>query len=81
MTVLLIILGLIIGGIVGFVIAHLAVTRKIRKQTTWGIIRLIGVNDETTQFEAGVQWPEVEDIANHKYVVLEVVNTQKKQSL
>lgn len=77
MEVLLLILGIITGGLVTGLTTYLVIINKIRKQTTWGVIRLIGVNDETTQYDAGIVWPEVDDIAAHKYVVLEVVNTQK----
>lgn len=77
MELLLVLIGFVAGGLIGGAITYLSITHKIRKQTVWGAIRLIGVNEETTQYDAGVVWPDVENISKHKYVVLEVTNTQK----
>ena len=77
MEVLLVLIGFVAGGLIGGAITYLSIAHKIRKQTVWGAIRLIGVNEETTQYDAGVIWPEPDVIAKHKYVVLEVTTTQK----
>lgn len=62
----------LLGAVIGIVIS-VVVSCLIPKKAVYGTIRLIGLDEETGQFDAGVTWPEVDDIAKSKYVVLEVI--------
>ena len=65
-----------VGCAIGILIAVIT-SRLLPKKTVYGTIRLIGVDEETGQYNAAIVWPEVDDIAKSKQVILLVVNNSK----